>query len=396
MRFVSRTRDSRRTGTLLKSDASFGDLFDLPAVEFAVREIEEVFRRCSLGFFPTPLVEMKRLSGRLGGPHLWIKRDDMSGLAFGGNKTRKLEFLLAEARANGCDAVITAGAAQSNHCRQTAAAAAALGFSCHLALGGSPPEALNGNLLLDQLLGAKIHWCGNRRKGEGLVDVEEELTSRGLRPYVIPYGGSNVVGAAGFAAALVEVDAQLRAAGIRADAIVFASSSGGTQAGLMVGKSITESDGQLLGIRIDKGEAGEDPFESQIASLANQLAQRLDSPDEHTPEDIVLNSNYTGAGYGIVGDLEREAIRLMAQTEGILLDPVYSGRAFGALLDLLERHEFGSHEHVVFWHTGGAPALFAYADTLAESCACISADSRGSSQSTRDGRYLVPPLEKTN
>jgi D-cysteine desulfhydrase family pyridoxal phosphate-dependent enzyme len=333
-----------------------------------VRVIEEVFRRCSLGFFPTPLAEMKRLSGRLGGPHLWIKRDDLSGLAFGGNKTRKLEFLMAEAMANRCDAVITAGAAQSNHCRQTAAAAAALGLPCHLALGGSPPEASNGNLLLDQLLGATIHWCGSRRKGEGLIEIEKDLTSRGLRTYVIPYGGSNVVGAAGFAAAMVELDAQLRESGIRAATIVFASSSGGTQAGLMAGKSLAESEVRLFGIRIDKDEPGEDSFEVQITSLANQLAQRVDLRDGYTPADIVLNSNYTGAGYGIVGDLEREAIRLMAQTEGILLDPVYTGRAFGALLDLLGRREFGSHEHVVFWHTGGAPALFSYAETLAESC----------------------------
>ena len=332
-----------------------------------MRAIEEVFRRCSLGFFPTPLVEMKRLSGRLGGPRLSIKRDDLSGLAFGGNKTRKLEFLMAEALANRCDAVITAGAAQSNHCRQTAAAAAALGLSCHLALGGSPPGTSNGNLLLDQLLGAKIHWCGNRRKGEGLIEIEKELTLRGLRTYVIPYGGSNVVGAAGFAAAMVELDAQMTVSGIRADAIVFASSSGGTQAGLTVGKSVTESEVRLLGIRIDKDEPGEDSFESQIASLANQLAQRLDLREGYAPADIRLNSNYTGAGYGTVGDLEREAIRLMAQTEGILLDPVYTGRAFGALIDLLGHHEFGSHEHVVFWHTGGAPALFSYAETLAES-----------------------------
>jgi D-cysteine desulfhydrase family pyridoxal phosphate-dependent enzyme len=309
---------------------------------------------------------MKRLSRRLAGPHLWIKRDDLSGLAFGGNKTRKLEFLMAEALANRCDAVITAGAAQSNHCRQTAAAAADLGLSCHLALGGSPPGASNGNLLLDQLLGAKIHWCGNRRKGEGLIELEKDLTSRGLRTYVIPYGGSNVVGASGFAAAMVELDAQLRESGIRAAAIVFASSSGGTQAGLMAGKSLAESETRLLGIRIDKDEPGEDSFESQIASLANQLAERLDLHDRFAPADIVLDSNYTGAGYGIVGDLEREAIRLVAETEGILLDPVYTGRAFGALLDLVGRHEVGPDDHVVFWHTGGAPALFSYAESLAE------------------------------
>jgi L-cysteate sulfo-lyase len=372
------------------------DSGDFPHLKFPVRAIENVFRRCSLGFFPTPLAEMKRLSDTLGGPHLWIKRDDLSGLAFGGNKTRKLEFLMAEALAKRCDAVITAGAAQSNHCRQTAAAAAALGLPCHLALGGSPPKASNGNLLLDQLLGAKVHWCGDRRKGEGLIEIEKDLTSRGLRPYVIPYGGSNVVGAAGFAAAMVELNAQLAESGIRADAIVFASSSGGTQAGLIVGRSITESDVRLLGIRIDRDEPGEDSFDSQIASLANQLAQRLDSGEKFTQADVVLNSNYTGAGYGVAGDLERDAIRLMAQTEGILLDPVYTGRAFGGLIDLIHRREFGRDEHVIFWHTGGSPALFSYAETLGENCGGLGAGSAGSSQSRGEGRYLVPPLEKTN
>ena len=330
-----------------------------------MRAIEEVFRRCSLGFFPTPLVETKRLSERLGGPHLWIKRDDLSGLALGGNKTRKLEFLMADALAQGCDAVITAGAAQSNHCRQTAAAAAALGLSCHLALGGSAGVA-NGNLLLDQLFGAKIHWCGSLRKGEGLGKIEKDLTSRGLKTYVIPYGGSNLIGAAGFVAAMVELDAQLTEAGIRADAIVFASSSGGTQAGLMVGKSITGSQMRVLGIRVDKEEPGEHSFDFEIARLANQLAERLDMRERYSQADVILNSDYAAGGYGTVGELERDAIRLMAQSEGILLDPVYTGRAFGGLVDLLDRQEFGRREHVIFWHTGGAPALFSYAETLAE------------------------------
>jgi D-cysteine desulfhydrase family pyridoxal phosphate-dependent enzyme len=330
-----------------------------------VRVIEEVLPRCSLGFYPTPLVKMERLSERLGGPGLWIKRDDLTGLAFGGNKTRKLEFLMAEARAQGCDAVVTAGAAQSNHCRQTAAAAAALGLSCHLALGGSSPAVASGNLLLDHLLGARIHWCGSLRKGEGLALLHEELAARGQNPYVIPYGGSNAVGAAGFASAMVELDAQLATLGVRPRAIVFASSSGGTQAGLMVGRSIRDHGAQVLGIQIDKDETAEGPFASCVTRLANQLAERLELPTRYTLTDVVLNANYLGAGYGVVGDLEREAIRLMAENEGILLDPVYTGRAFGALIDLIRREEFTSDDDVVFWHTGGAPALFAYAEALA-------------------------------
>jgi D-cysteine desulfhydrase family pyridoxal phosphate-dependent enzyme len=330
-----------------------------------MRPIEEVFPRCPLGFFPTPLVELKRLSRRLGGPRLWIKRDDLTGLAFGGNKTRKLEFLMAEALAQGCDTVITAGAAQSNHCRQTAAAAAALGISCHLALGGSPPASATGNLLLDQLFGAKIHWCGSLRKGEGLARIEEELVLQGRRPRVIPYGGSNALGAAGFTAAMVELDTQLATAGVRPSAIVFASSSGGTQAGLMVGKSMTGSTAEILGIRIDKDESPEIRFDAQIAALANEIAERLGLDARSTQADVVLNSDYLGAGYGIVGDLERDAIRVMAECEGILLDPVYTGRAFGALIDLIRRQKFRSDHDVIFWHTGGAPALFSYAEALA-------------------------------
>jgi D-cysteine desulfhydrase family pyridoxal phosphate-dependent enzyme len=329
-----------------------------------VRAIEQTLRRCSLGFFPTPLVEMRRLSQRLGGPRLWIKRDDLTGLAFGGNKTRKLEFLLAEALAQGCDAVITAGAAQSNHCRLTAAAAAGLGLSCHLALGGAPPVVANGNLLLDDLLGATIHWSGGLRKGEGLARIERALYSRGLRPFVIPYGGSNPVGAAGFAAAMIELNGQLATAGARADAIVFASSSGGTHAGLIVGASMVENSARIIGIKIDKEETGERPLDAFISDLASQTAELLGIEARYQPTDVDLKSDYLGAGYGVVGDLERRAIRLMAECEGILLDPVYTGRAFGALVDLIHRGDFGLNEHVIFWHTGGTPALFSYAETL--------------------------------
>jgi D-cysteine desulfhydrase len=307
---------------------------------------------------------MRRLSRHLGGPQLWIKRDDLTGLALGGNKTRKLEFLLAEALAQGCDAVITAGAAQSNHCRLTAAGAAVLGLSCHLALGGAPPAAANGNLLLDDLFGATIHWSGGLRKGEDLARMEKELRSSGLQPFVIPYGGSNPVGAAGFAAAMIELDEQLKVAGARADAVVFASSSGGTHAGLLAGASIVESSTRIVGIEIDKRGADEHSFDEFIASLASQTGELLGAGARYRSSDVVLKSDYLGAGYGVVGDLEREAIRLMAEREGILLDPVYTGRAFGALVDLISRGEFRSDEHVIFWHTGGTPALFSYAEAL--------------------------------
>ena len=239
-----------------------------------------------------------------------------------------------------------------------------LGLSCHLALGGAPPAAANGNLLLDDLFGATIHWSGGLRKGEGLARIENQLRSSGLRPFVIPYGGSNPVGAAGFAAAMIELNEQVKVAGVRDDAVVFASSSGGTHAGLLAGGSIIGSSTRIVGIEIDKRDADEHPFGEFIAGLASQTAELLGVEVRHRPSDVVLKSDYLGAGYGVVGDLEREAIRLMAEREGILLDPVYTGRAFGALLDLINRGEFRSGEDVIFWHTGGTPALFSYAETL--------------------------------
>ena len=263
--------------------------------------------------------------------------------------------------------MVTAGAAQSNHCRQTAAAAAALGLSCHLALGGSPPAVANGNLLLDDLFGATIHWSEGLRKGEDLARLGSDLYSRRLRPFIIPYGGSNPLGAAGFVVAMNELNEQLAVERVRADAIVFASSSGGTQAGLLVGASMIESPPRLVGIGIDKREASEQPLEEFIADLASQTAEFHRADMRYRSSDVILASSYVGEGYGVVGDLEREAIRLMAEFEGILIDPVYTGRAFGALVDLIGRGEFRSGEHVIFWHTGGVPALFSYAETLVRS-----------------------------
>ncbi len=327
-------------------------------------------RRCgplprhSLGFFPTPLVKLPRLTERLGGPRLFMKRDDQTGLGLGGNKVRKLEFLVGEALAQGCDTLITGGAAQSNHCRQTAAAAAACGLSCHLALGGEPPATLEGNLLLDQLFGAVIHWTGKLRKGEKIPEIAESLRSAGRKPYVVPYGGSNTTGAAGFVEAVRELTQQLARLGESITHIVFASSSGGTQAGLTVGKSLFGLDSGLIGIGIDKGASGDVPFAEHVLQLANATAERLGVPSRFSASDLVIREDYLGEGYGVVGELERRAIRMVAQTEGILLDPVYTGRAMGGLIDLIERGELSREHSVLFWHTGGIPALFPYARRL--------------------------------
>jgi len=317
-----------------------------------------------LAHLPTPIQRLDRLSRHLGGPEIFIKRDDLTGLATGGNKTRKLEFLVAEALAKGCDHLITTGAPQSNHCRQTAAAAAACGLKCHLVLGGSEPGFLDGNLLLDDLLAARIHWTGEYRKGEKIPEIVQVLESKGRKPYVIPYGGSNTTGAVGFVEAVSELHKQLEQQNTSVSHVVFASSSGGTQAGLIVGKSIFDHRFELIGIGIDKGEAGEGPFADHVLELANTTAERLELDADFHLSDIVVREEFLGNGYGVVGDLERRAIRLTAETEGVLLDPVYTGRAMGGLITMIERGEFSSSDRVLFWHTGGLPALFSYAEEL--------------------------------
>ena len=321
--------------------------------------------RKSLGFFPTPLAELKQLSQYLKGPRILIKRDDLTGLAFGGNKTRKLEFLIADALKQGCDTIITAGAAQSNHCCQTAAAAAKYGLGCHLALGGKTPDTLTGNLLLDDILGAKIHWTGTLRKGETIPDIVAELTQEGYKPYVIPYGGSNEIGAAGFIEAIKELQIQLDQLDIQISHIIFPTSSGGTHAGMMIGKSIfAKNDFKVMGIGIDKGGAGDLPLNKYILNLANSTAEKLKLDVKYTMGDVIIKNEYLGNGYGIVGDLERRAIRLLAETEGIFVDPVYTGRAMGGLINMIKKEEFSTSDTVLFWHTGGSPALFPYSEEI--------------------------------
>lgn len=320
--------------------------------------------RQRLGFFPTPLVRLQNLEKVLGAPKLLMKRDDQTGLGLGGNKTRKLEFLIGEAIALGADAVITAGAAQSNHCRQTAAAAAQCGLECHLALGGTPPAELSGNLLLNTLFGAEIHWSGEMRKGENIPTIVAGLQQQGKKPYIIPYGGSNETGASGFVAAMIELQQQLAAAGEQVDHIVFASSSGGTHSGMMVGRDILGAGFQLIGVNIDKDEVYGMALDKYIIHLANTTANHLKLNSTFSQDDVQLSSDYLGDGYGVIGDLEREAISLTAGNEGILLDPVYTGRAMGGLIDMIRKGRFTQEETILFWHTGGSPALFAYGDDL--------------------------------
>ena len=302
--------------------------------------------RFELGFWPTPLQPLRRLGAELG-IELWIKRDDLSGLATGGNKVRKLEYLIGAALAAGADCVVTGGAAQSNHSRQTAAAAAAAGLGCHLALGGTAPDHPDGNLLLDQIYGAHLHWCGPCRKGERIPEILAQLQGEGRRPYLIPYGGSDETGALGFVRAAGELAGQALAGGIDFGEIVLASSSGGTHAGLIDGARRAGLRARLHGMAIDPEDPGKAP------GVIRDLAARLGTPDARVELDDVS----LFAGYGEPTEHETSAILRLARTEGILLDPVYTGRAFAGLL---ARAAEGSLQGpVLFWHTGGLPALFA-------------------------------------
>jgi D-cysteine desulfhydrase family pyridoxal phosphate-dependent enzyme len=320
--------------------------------------------RFSLAQLPTPIEELKSLSRELGGPEILIKRDDQTGLALGGNKTRKLEFLVGQALEQGADTLVTAGAAQSNHCRQTAAAAARAGLRCELLLNGTRPELPNGNLLLDELLGARIHWVQRSEREAKLSKIPDELRKQGSKPYVIPVGGSNGVGATGYVLAMMELAEQLNGLNRRINHVVFASSSGGTQAGIVVGAKVTNFNGKLHGVSIDQDDANSATYECELANIANETAKYIDFNAQFARSDFTVVYNYLGGGYGVVSDLEREAIRLLASREGIVLDPVYTGRAMGALLDSIRKKAFRPDETVLFWHTGGAPALFAYAQDL--------------------------------
>jgi len=321
------------------------------------------FPRVHLAHLPTPLEKLDRLSKELGGPEIWIKRDDCTGLSTGGNKTRKLEFLMAEAQAQNADLVMTQGATQSNHARQTAAFAAKLGMECHLLLEdrtGYEDEnyRFNGNVLLDAL-----HGASSELRGPGL-DMHAEMEAvadtfrgQGKSVYTIPGGGSNPTGALGYVNCAFELLGQANDQSLRIDHIVHATGSAGTQAGLVVGLKAMNAKIPLLGIGT---RAPKELQESNVFKLAQSTAEKLDCPGLIEREDVQANTDYVGEGYGIPTDSTLEAIQLFAQLESILLDPVYSGKGAAGLIDLIRQKKFGKNERVVFVHTGGSAALFGY------------------------------------
>ena len=309
--------------------------------------------RLNFAHLPTPVEAQPRLSQALGGPRLLIKRDDLTGLAFGGNKTRKLEFLLAEARDQGAQTLISAGALQSNHCRQTAAAAARFGFKCILVLTGEEPKQPSANLLLDSLFGAQIVNVANRKDRDRILqETFDRAGKEGMKPYLVPYGGSSATGALGYAFAMKELGEQK----VNPDWIVFATSSGGTHAGLLLGQRVFGYEGQVLGISVDESE---DWLKQHVSELASLASEKLGKRIEFTPGEVLANANYCSAGYGVLTDRDREAIHLFATYEGLLLDPVYTGRAAAGMIDLIRKGFFKRDETLLFLHTGGQPALFA-------------------------------------
>ncbi|MGD2155453.1 MAG: D-cysteine desulfhydrase family protein [Anaerolineales bacterium] len=315
--------------------------------------------RIRIAHLPTPVEALPKLTLALGGPKLFVKRDDQTGLAFGGNKTRKLEYLIAEAQAHGAKTLITSGAVQSNHCRQTAAAAAKFGLRCILVLSGQIPNFPSANLLLDHLFGAEIVWSGRREREVVLHETFQRAWNEGRRPYLVPYGGSSPTGAAAYTFALQELLEQVQdepLSGCPPNWIVFASSSGGTQAGLALGAKLFGFQGKILGISVD--EPAEE-LNKRVAALAGEIADHIGESGSIVPENVLVNDDYNTAGYGVLGDSEREAIRLFAQSEGLLLDPVYTGRAAAGMIDLIRQGFFSSDDTILFWHTGGTPGLFA-------------------------------------
>jgi L-cysteate sulfo-lyase len=315
--------------------------------------------RIQLAYLPTPLQEAQRLSERLG-VRVLIKRDDQTGLTLGGNKARKLEFLMGDAVTRGADVVVTTGGAQSNHARIAAGACRIAGMECRLVLNRGPHNDLQGNLLLDYLLGAQVEWVESDNPLDAVPVMEtlaERLRSEGHTPYVIPRGGSVPVGATGYAAMVPELLTQLDALGVQPTHLYLATGSTGTHSGTMAGLVAASSDIRVQGISVSRPQ---DQQEAQVLELANQTLDHLGLSPEVRSEQVHVDDRFVGRGYGYPSDGTMEAIEILARDEATILDPVYTGKAMHGLIAHAREGHFGADDAVVFLHTGGAPALFAY------------------------------------
>jgi L-cysteate sulfo-lyase len=324
------------------------------------------FPRLGLAHLPTPLEPMPRLTAHLGGPRLWVKREDATGVGFGGNKLRKLDYVLPEALASSADTLVSGGVVQSNSQRQVAAVAAKLGLHCHLAVyhgrlaPPTPDYETSGNAFLNRLFGAHLHdvaWTGDRNTAiEALV---ERLRQEGRRPFFVPYGVSNALGAAGYASTIEEIAAQSQAASFKPSAIVHCTGSAATQAGLVVGASIALRDTRVVGIDIDSEP---ERVRADVVKFAKGAADLLETPFDKADVEVV--AGHAGPAYGVPHDATIEAIKLAGSLEAVVLDPVYSGKGLAGLIALVRAGRWQPSDNVVFVHTGGAPALFAYRSAL--------------------------------
>jgi L-cysteate sulfo-lyase len=325
------------------------------------------FPRVPLAHLPTPLEFLPRLTEHLGGPDIYVKRDDCTGLATGGNKTRKLEFSMGEALREGADTIITVGAVQSNHVRQTAAAACKLGLSCEVLLEHRvehPSETYtsSGNVFLDRIFGANLReYPGGTDFDTAMAEVTDEIRANGGIPYIVPGGASNTVGALGYVDCGIELLNQFSEQDLDVDHIVSATGSAGTHAGLIVGLRGSGSDLPILGIGVN---APQDVQEERVYKLATETADLVGAPDCVVREDIIADCNYIGPGYGKPTDTMNEAVLMLARLEGLLFDPVYSGKALAGMIDYVRQGRFTKGQKIVFLHTGGSAGLFAYADSL--------------------------------
>ena len=325
------------------------------------------FPRIHFAHLPTPLEPLENLSKLLGGPKIFIKRDDCTGLATGGNKTRKLEFLMGEAQQKNADTIITQGATQSNHVRQTAAISSKLGLRCEILLehrtGSEDPDYLeNGNVLLDKLFGANIHSVpAGTDMDAAMQKIADDLKTNGANPYIIPGGGSSPTGALGYVNCAMELVGQINDRSLKIDHLVTATGSAGTQSGLVVGLEGTRSGIPVLGICVN---ADKETQEEKVFALAEKTTKFMGISGSVKRETVVANGDYVGPGYGLPTDGMIEATELLARQEGILLDPVYSGKGMAGLIDLIRKGEFRKDENIVFLHTGGSAGLFAYRKTF--------------------------------
>jgi L-cysteate sulfo-lyase len=327
------------------------------------------FPRVSLGHFPTALEPMTNLTKFLGGPNIYIKRDDCTGLASGGNKTRKLEFLVAEAMALGADTLITQGATQSNHVRQTIAAAARVGMKSKALLENrvtnlNDDYTESGNVLLDRILGGDIvgHLPAGTDMQAAMETLAEELRSQGMKPYVIPGGGSNPVGALGYVTCAMEMLQQAYDMNMTIDCVVHATGSAGTQAGLVAGFEGAQSGVPVFGVSV---RADKKKQEENVFRLTQATADYIGLKMPIARESIVADDGYVGSGYGQPTPSMIEAVRLCAQLDGILLDPVYTGKGMAGLIGNIRNGKFTRGQNVIFVHTGGSAALFGYRNTFA-------------------------------